>query len=73
MVPVTSPELRADWMDNPTLTAEDRETLGRLPDSALNDALREAFRPYEDRYMEILDEVRGTATRALLEKQGAQA
>ena len=69
MNPITVDELRADWLDAPGLTDEERQTLSQLPDGKLQEALAMAFSHYQDMYLFVLDSTRGDATQALLEQE----
>jgi hypothetical protein len=68
--PVTVEMLRADWVGRPRLTDDDQAALAALPDADLVAALAEAFTGYEDMWLHVLDNTRGDAIRALLDKLG---
>lgn len=68
MLPVTVEELRADWLDHPELSEEQRSALQRLPAGVLEAALDEAFRPHEELWLHVLDSARNDATAVLLER-----
>ncbi|MFC7992149.1 hypothetical protein ACFUV2_22845 [Streptomyces pilosus] len=68
MNPITVAELRADWHDAPDLSSEQKQVLGQLAETDLQEALDAAFRRHEDTYCRILDSTRSDATRALLER-----
>lgn len=65
-IPITPQMLRDDWPDHPDLSESDKLILGSLTDPQLSEALEEAGAGYENTWFQMLDEVRGTATRRLL-------
>lgn len=64
--PITPQMLRDDWPDNPSLSKSERHILASLGHSQIQDALDLAMSGYEDVWYNMLDEVRGIATRNLL-------
>src|SRR6478735_12576745 len=64
--PISVEMVREDWIDHPTLTKSQKQILESLTDQQINDAVSEAMLGYTDVWHNMLDEVRGTATRHLL-------
>lgn len=68
--PVTVQALLDDWDDRPGLTEEARLALIALSDDRLAGAIETAFLRYQDMWLDVLDNTRGDATRALLTELG---
>ncbi|MFC8944107.1 hypothetical protein [Streptomyces rochei] len=53
------------------MSSEQKQVLGQLAETDLQEALDAAFRRHEETYCRILDSTRSDATRALLERMAA--